>query len=253
MQGHFGGEIGRIAGAIVAAAIAYGLVLGAIADGLVALRLAPPPALAALAAAPVAVGPRGRGRPARRDRALGHGRRSAALRAATWYARGQWRRTVQVPASDVLHPGGIVFLSAIACAASSSPDRDPHGESGPRVCVAAPRVQARSRRIVATLAASLAITLLGTLLLRLPSAPHAHGRPTRRARTSSSSPRTPCARIDSDPRIAPNLRRRSPIAGRGSIVLYVSLPRTFPSSRVTWPSTGRHPHHHGISIDVPAM
>src|ERR1019366_4104762 len=38
VEGRFGGEIGRIAVALVAAAIAYGLVLGFLADGLVALR-----------------------------------------------------------------------------------------------------------------------------------------------------------------------------------------------------------------------
>ena len=246
VQGHFGGEIGRIAMAIVAAAIAYGLVLGAIADGLVALRWRLHPSLP-------------RSQPRRWLSVLAgvvvlHGAielwamaDDPQLYAATWYARGQWRRTVQVLASDVLHPGGVVFLSAIACAAFLAGPRSAWRDWPGRLRGAALRVQARSRRIVATLAASLAITLLGTLLLRLPSA-HAHGS------VDETRPNVLILAADSlradrlDPRIAPNL---SALAHRGTRFdrTYVSLPRTFPSW-VTW-LTGRHPHHHGIRSMFP--
>ncbi len=246
VQGHFGGEIGRIAVGIIAAAVVYGLVLGVAADGLIGLRLRLHPSL-----------PRST---ARRWVSVFTGvvllhaaielwamADDPQLYAATWYARGQWRRTVQVLASDVLHPGGIVSLLTIACLAYLAGPRSEWPRWPARLRQASQHLRERSRKVIATIAATVALGLLVSLVARLPTA-HA------RANADETRPNVLVLAADSlradrlDPRTAPNL---SALADRGTRFdrTYVSLPRTFPSW-VTW-LTGRHPHHHGIRSMFP--
>jgi arylsulfatase A-like enzyme len=246
VEGHFSGEVGRIALAIVAAAVAYGLVLGLLADGLVALRLRLHPSL-----------PRS---PLRRWLAVFGGvvllhaaielwamAKNPQLYAAAWYAHGQWRRTVQVLASDVLHPGGIVSLLTIGCLAYLAGPRAAWPLWPGRLQRAAQHVTAHGRRLVAPSVALLAVALLVWVFTHLPSA-------QARANADESRPNVLILAADSlradrlDAKIAPNL---SALADRGTRFdrAYVSLPRTFPSW-VTW-LTGRHPHHHGIRSMFP--
>jgi arylsulfatase A-like enzyme len=246
VEGHFGGEVGRIAVAIVAAAVVYGLVLGIAADGLVALRRRLHPSLS-------------RSQTSRWLSVLGVVVLLQAtvelwamaddpqLYAAAWYARGTWRRTVQVLASDVLHPTGILLLAIAACAAFLAGPRSewPHWRA--RLEELARALRAHRRRLVAAVASSALLALLVWLFGHLPSA-HARGA------AGDARPNVLVLAADSlradrlDPRTAPNL---SALASRGTRFdrAYVSLPRTFPSW-VTW-LTGRHPHHHGIRSMFP--
>jgi arylsulfatase A-like enzyme len=246
VKGHFGGEVGRIAVAIVAAAVAYGLLLGIAADGLVALRRRLHPSLS-------------RSQTSRWLWGLGivvvlHATielwamaGDPQLYAAAWYARGTWRRTVQVLATDVLHPTGIVLLAMAACAAFLAGPRSewPHWRA--RLEELARAWRARRRRLVAAIASGALLALLVWLFGHLPFA-HARGA------AGDARPNVLVLAADSlradrlDPRTAPNL---SALASRGTRFdrAYVSLPRTFPSW-VTW-LTGRHPHHHGIRSMFP--
>jgi arylsulfatase A-like enzyme len=273
--GRFGGEIGRIAIAIAAAAIVFGLVLGAAATGLVGLRDRLHPsrphssARRWLSVMAVVIALHG----AIELWAMAH---DPQLYAADWYARGGWRRTVQVVASDVLHPTGIVVLAIAACAAflvvpagrgPDWPERRPqtfvdvlldlHARARHRAATAASGVarallalahlQARARHWTATAVSALAVGLLALALGRIPSA-GAH------AESEDARPNVLVLAADSfradrlDPRTAPHL---SALADRGTRFdrAYVSLPRTFPS----WVTllTGRHPHHHGIRSMFP--
>ncbi len=249
VAGHFGGEIGRIAVGIVAAAIVYGLILGALADALVALRRRLHPSLpfsqprrwAAVLGVVVAL------HAAVELWAMAN---DPQLYAAAWYARGQWRRTVQVLASDVLHPTGILLLAVAAGAAFLAGPRSEWPSLRDRARRALDRWRVRTARrpgVLTTIAVGAALALLVVLFGRLPSA-HA------RAPGDVARPNVLVLAADSfradrlDPRTAPNL---SALADRGTRFerAYVSLPRTFPSW-VSW-LTGRHPHHHGIRSMFP--
>jgi arylsulfatase A-like enzyme len=254
VEGHFGGEIGRLAVAIVAAAIVYGLALGLAADALIALRRRLHPSLprssvgrwagvlgivvvlhAALELWAMADDPQ--------------------LYAAAWYAHGGWRRTIQVLASDVLHPIGVVLLSVSAGVAflagprsqwPSWRERLRHAARDASTRLARQARKARENKVVAIVATGAALVVL-VLVFRLPSA-HA------RVAIDDARPNVLVLAADSlradrlDPRTAPNL---SALADRGTRFdrTYVSLPRTFPSW-VSW-LTGRHPHHHGIRSMFP--
>jgi arylsulfatase A-like enzyme len=246
VEGHFGGEIGRIAVGILAAAVVYGLVLGAIADGLVALRRRLHPALA-------------RTRTGRWFAVLGivvvlHAAielwgmaDDPQLYAAAWYARGGWRRTVQVFASDVLHPTGVALLVLAACAAFLAGPRSEWSHWRALLGDLVDACRAQTQRAVAAAAAGLAFALLVQAFGHLPVA-SARG-PVDEARPNVLVLAADSLRADRlDPRTAPNL---SALADRGTRFdrAYVSLPRTFPSW-VTW-LTGRHPHHHGIRSMFP--
>jgi arylsulfatase A-like enzyme len=249
VEGRFGGEIGRIAIAIVAAAIVYGLVLGAVADALFTLRhrlhrdsWAPPPALRRwLTVLGIVV--------------LLHATlelwamaQAPQLYAAAWYAQGSWRRTVQVLASEVLHPTGVALL-AIAGVALFLAGPRAHWAAWPdRFTRVARDVRRRAPRVVAVGAAGLAFALPAFVLGHLPDA-HA-----RAVAADDTRPNVLILAADSlradrlDRRTAPHL---AALADRGTRFdsTYVSLPRTFPSW-VTW-LTGRHPHHHGIRSMFP--
>ena len=245
VEGRFGAEIGRIAIALVATAVVYGLVLGFVADGLVALREWLHPAY-----------------PMRMRRWLRvllgvmilHAfielRAMASdppLYAAAWYARGGWRRTVQVLASDVLHPAGVVVLAVFALGVWLAGPRAQWPRWPDRIRRAARRTRGHAHRVLAIASSGVALALLALVVGRLPSA-HA------RVAEGEARPNVLVLAADSlradrlERHVAPNL---SALADRGTRFerTYVSLPRTFPSW-VTW-LTGRHPHHHGIRSMFP--
>jgi arylsulfatase A-like enzyme len=242
VQGRFGAEIHRLGIAIVATAIVVGALLGWLAWGLVALR----------------------DRIARPDRARAvlhetgvllavvaalHGAlelwgmaQDPTLYADAWYARGGLRRTVQVLATDVLGPRGVVVLALLAAAAflSGPPSRWTEWPG---------RLVRAGRRLADVGAVGGAALLLGVLVLTIPNA---SARPAPAG--SDARPNVVILAADSlrddrvDARTAPHL---AALAGRGTRFehAYVSLPRTFPS----WVTllTGRHPHHHGVRSMFP--
>jgi arylsulfatase A-like enzyme len=155
--------------------------------------------------------------------------RSPQLYADTWYARGGIRRMVQVLATDVLGPRGTLLVG-IALLASWLLRGVPWGAW---------------QRQLRTLAA---LGPLGLLFVSWPSEKPA------RALPAGGRPNVVILAADSlradrlTSAIAPHL---SALAARGTRYdsAYVSLPRTFPS----WVTilTGRHAHHHGIRTMFP--
>jgi arylsulfatase A-like enzyme len=244
VEGRFGHEIGRIAVAIVAAAVVLGLFLGAVATLLVDLRedfhrsRRRPEIFRWLQVLAVVIALHA----GLELWAMAH---DPQLYAAAWYARGGWRRTIQVIASDVLGPTGVVLLACalVAVFLAGPPSRWaslPH-----RARQAVRRVQFRIEGVFAIAAAGIvAFAILG--LGRLPSA----------NAEAADDPRPNILVLAADslradrlqPRTAPHL---SALADQGTRFdrAYVSLPRTFPS----WVTllTGRHPHHHGIRSMFP--
>jgi arylsulfatase A-like enzyme len=234
VQTRFAGEITRVTVAVAAAAIVVGALLGTVAGLLVRVR----------------------------DRLAARGRRSVAsvaiatlawvaalhaiwmlwsmadsppLYASRWYAAGGVARTVQVFATDVLGPRGVLACGALVVAAwlFGRPARWP----------ASLRRAWRSFAWVVPAAAGAAG------LFALPSAASGEA-----SAASGDRPNILLLAVDSlradriDPKIAPNLAK---LAARGTTYerAYVSLPRTFPS----WVTilTGRHPHHHGVRSMFP--
>jgi arylsulfatase A-like enzyme len=256
----YGHEIGRVGIAIAAAAFLVGAGLGAIASGLVALRdrlaCRPPRGVASRSCLVVAIVAALHG--ALELWGMAH---DPQLYATSWYARGGVRRTVQVVATDVLGPAGIIVLAILGCAALLAgprsrwhawPERASHAARALRT------LAARARRLVYPGVAAIAL-LAAAALARLPRAHAAPGDTATAASTATAIPDDPRPNIlvlaaDSlradrlDPRTAPHL---DAMAARGTRFdrSYVSLPRTFPS----WVTllTGRHPHHHGIRSMFP--
>jgi arylsulfatase A-like enzyme len=246
--GRFGGEVGRIGVAVVGAAVVVGALLGLAADGLRRLREwlhGPRPGgvrralhVFGLVAALEAAGELW---------AMAH---DPQLYAMAWYARGGWRRTVEVLASDVLHPNGVLLLGVLGVALYLAGPRSSWPEWPRRVATLGRFLRARWARVMALSAAAMATGVLALVLGRLPEA---HADVARDAR-HETRPNILVLAADSlradrlEPRTAPNLSR---LADRGTRFdrAYVSLPRTFPS----WVSilTGRHPHHHGIRSMFP--
>ncbi len=236
----FGGEIRTLAIAIAAAAIAAGLVLGAVAGWIVKLR-----AVIARRAGPTGV--------ALAWRALAvlvvmHAwlvidamARTPQLYESAWYARGGARRTVQVLATDVLGTRGTIAMGIVALA-SFLLWTPAAWRTWPR------RLRdALSRRAVANATAVvLPIALLvavwpRTHVARAAGGPSAHPNVIILAADSFRADRLASS-------TAPHLAQ---LASRGTRFdsAYVSLPRTFPS----WVTmlTGRHAHHHGIRTMFP--
>ncbi|HEY4014391.1 MAG TPA: sulfatase [Polyangiaceae bacterium] len=282
VHGPFGGEVHRMEMAIAAAAILVGVLLGVAASTLVALRdrvvVAPRPRSFArrmwsLAALIVGL---------HAGLELWAMARHPQLYAGAWYARGGWRRTVQLLATDVLGPRRTAYLVLLACAAYVAgpvarwrewPERASQATEllAARVEDWAMRSWGRRRTLALCLAVGVALSLFGASVAHTPAA---SARPASAARGSLSTrdpPRAPTSgavrasnvakrpnvlviaadslRADRlDPRTAPHL---SALADRGTRFdsAYVSLPRTFPS----WVTilTGRHPHHHGIRSMFP--
>jgi arylsulfatase A-like enzyme len=246
----YAAEIGRVGLAIAAAAFLFGAALGVAASGLIALRArlgtrAPRTLLGRSALVLVVVAAL---QATIELWAMAH---DPQLYVAAWYAHGGWRRTVQVLATDLLGPGGVAFLAALACAAflAGPPARWPRWPA--RAARAMGSALAWGRRVRAAGALVLPIPLLVLLvvfvLARVPSA-------SARSASHDARPNVLVLAADSlradhlDGRTAPHL---SALADRGTRFerAYVSLPRTF-SSWVTI-LTGRHPHHHGIRSMFP--
>jgi arylsulfatase A-like enzyme len=261
VHGPFGAEVTRMSVAIAAVAIAVGAVLGWAAAGLIALRdqLGAPPRTATRSGARrsllvlvLVAGLHG----AMLFWAMAH---DPQLYADAWYARGGWRRTVQLLATDVLGPSGAANVALLACAAfiAGPPSRWPLWPE--RASRAVESLGARmadlvdvpwpaARRAIALCAAiASAATLFALAIAHTPSA-------SARSAPDDARPNVLVLAADSlradhlDMRIAPHL---SALAARGTRFdrAYVSLPRTFPS----WVTllTGRHPHHHGIRSMFP--
>jgi len=244
VHGRFGAEIGRILVAVVGASVALGALLGLVAAGLERLRtflhgthpglLARALHLLGLVAALQAIGELW---------AMAH---DPQLYATAWYGRGGWRRTVEVLASDVLHPGGVLLLGTLAASVYLAGPRSSWPAWPGRVASLVRVVRARGLRAVALSAVASAI---GCLALALGRLPEASAGVRQRAHPNFLVLAADSLRADRlDPRTAPNLSR---LADRGTRFerSYVSLPRTFPS----WVTilTGRHPHHHGIRSMFP--
>jgi arylsulfatase A-like enzyme len=240
VQGRFGAEIGRVGIAILATSVLVGALLGWTAWGLVALRnqVAGPTEHRSVA----------------RDTglllavvAVLHGAielwgmaHDPTLYADAWYARGGLRRTVQVLATDVLGPSGIVALTMLAAVAflSGPPSRWHEWPA---------RLVRIGRRLADVGAVGGAAVVLGLLVLSVPTA--AAGPAGGGARPNIVVLAADSLRDDRlDTRTAPHL---SALAARGTRFdrAYTSLPRTFPA----WVTlmTGRHPHHHGIRSMFP--
>jgi arylsulfatase A-like enzyme len=233
----FAGEITRMGVAILATSLALGVAIGGGAWLLAGLRdaLRPPPRA------------RGPVRDAMLSLALVvtlHASlelwamaRDPALYQGAWYAHGGWRRTVQVLATDVLGPGGIVAI-ALACAlffVLGPPDRWRS---------ALGRARELARRFAPPAAAASMTALAAWVLSNVPGA-----RAAADARPNVLVIAADSLRADRlDPRVAPHLTALAARATRFDRA-YVSIPRTFPS----WVTllTGRHSHHHGIRSMFP--
>jgi arylsulfatase A-like enzyme len=240
VHGRFGGEVDRVGVAIVAAAIVVGALLGWAARALVALRdrlSPPPPSRSATGETALLLGLVAGLHGALELRAMAH---DPPLYADAWYARGGLRRTVQVIATDVLGPSGVVALALVVAVVflAGPPSRWaewPH------------RLAPMRRRLADLAALAGGSTVLAWLLGSIPAA-HA-GAAAEDARPNVVVLAADSLRADRlIPRTAPHL---SALADQGVRFdrAYVSLPRTFPS----WVTllTGRHPHHHGIRSMFP--
>jgi arylsulfatase A-like enzyme len=172
-----------------------------------------------------------------------------ALYVDAFYARGGYRRTLQVLASDALGRGGVWLLGMVMLAAylagplaiwPSWPDRFRSVIYGLRA-----HLKSRGIPVVSVFLILFVLMILGSgsrKIARAADAPVAN-KPNVLILAADSF------RFDRlTPRTAPNL---SALADRGTRFdrAYVSLPRTFPS----WTTilTGRHPHHHGIRSMFP--
>lgn len=253
VEGRFGAEIARTVAALVAAAVVFGLLLGGAAQGLLAAR----ERLARLDG-PSGASPPAEPRTVRRWLAvlalvvvmhalleLRAMAQAPQLYVAAWYAQGGWRRTVQVLASDALHPGGVTALAALLGLAFLAGPRARWGRWPDCARRAATAVRLPARRLAQIAAAALGLALLTLLVGSLPSA---------HARIDDPRPNVLVLAADSlradhlTPDVAPHLSALANLGTRFDCA-YVSLPRTFPSW-VTW-LTGRHPHHHGIRSMFP--
>jgi len=259
MYRHFGGEMTRMGIAVAATAVVVGALLGCGAAALIGLR----DRLGAPYAGPT--------RPLWRRSLLVLGLVAALhgslelwamaqdpqLYADAWYENGDWQRTVQVLATDVLGPTGVIRAALLACAAfvTGPPSRWPHWpERGSRAAqdiadklITLSNGSWEGRRVVALIASIGSAAAL--FALAVAHTPSASARPADDPRPNVLVLAADSLRADRlDPRTAPHL---SALADRGTRFdrAYVSLPRTFPS----WVTllTGRHPHHHGIRSMFP--
>ncbi len=276
IESRFQGDIHRIAVAIGAAAVALGLLLGLLATGLMHLRSR-----------------RRRGALQRAAEGLGlvvalhsllvlHAMaESPQLYAATWYAEGGLPRTVQILASDLLGPRGIVVLGLLAAGIYLVGPRGIRGRLV-RIAAALGRLARGGRGRAAVIGGLL---VLGALFLgeglgasAMPvDAPAARagesgqgggrgqggeggqgrgqgGRGQGGREREGRRPNVLILAADSlradrlEARTAPVLTRLAEGAARFDRA-YVSVPRTFSS----WVNilTGRHAHHHGVRSMFP--
>ena len=263
----FPAEVTRMKIGVIATAIALGLVLGLVAELLLRLRH-PASKLARRGAAGALI----------ESALLVAGLHAALvgwamadtpqLYAAGWYEQGGLPRTVQVIATDLLGPRGVVLATLVLAVLYIRPAR---------VVYLARRTLLVARRPLRALAAHVAkksIAPIAALAIaaaafadgpRAPKIAHAAGPPAGPASAAEPARAGAAARAgkplnvlvlaaDSlradrvEPRVAPNLTKLAARATRFDRA-YVSLPRTF-SSWVTI-LTGRHAHHHGVRSMFP--
>lgn len=169
------------------------------------------------------------------------------LYAARWYAQGGLPRTVQVLATDVLGPRGVVLVTIALTVAYVRPKR---------IVYLARRAFVLLRRSLLGGALSAGregiatVAMLAIAAAALVDAPAS----AEEAQPAAEPLNVLVLAVDSlrndrlDPRVAPNLSRLAARATRFDRA-YVSIPRAFPS----WVTilTGRHAHHHGIRSMLP--
>lgn len=245
IERRFASEIGRMKLGIVAAAIALGIVLGLVAEVLLRTRL-PRPRLMRRSFAGAFVESALLVAAIHAMLVLWAMADSPQLYAARWYAKGGFARTVQVFATDVLGPKGIVLLAIVLAIVYVRPARISYLARRAFGFMRGPM----RRRLVA---AGIPVGVLLFLSFQSSDA--------RVVSEAQAAPPAPAAKMnvlvlaaDSlradrlDPKIAPNL---ASLAAKGTTFdrAYVSIPRTFPS----WVTilTGRHGHHHGIRSMFP--
>ncbi len=250
----FPAELSRMRLGVIAVAIALGLVVGLVAEVLLRLRH-PSTRLARRSAATRFV----------ESALLVAGLHAALvgwsmadspqLYVAGWYAAGGLRRTVQVLATDVLHPWGVVLTTLGLAVVYVRPARILD-------LIADLSAAQRSLRSVFARGARRSIAPVTLLAIAAPSFSD-----VRASEASRSSTPTTLARTDDgrplnvlvlsvgalradrlDPRRAPNLTELAARSTRFDRA-YASIPRTAPS----WVTllTGRYGHHHGIRSMFP--
>ena len=222
---------------VLAVSVLFGLALGASAGALVVLRarlgggttfglplaLRTTPVLLVLHAATIAWGMATR----------------PQLYTDAFYAMGGWRRLLQVFATDVLGPRGVIGLVVLASLAYLL---GPPRQTRPRVMLIRRALVARWRVVSAIAVASLVLVGLENVL------------PRPRTRTSTR-PNVIVIAADSlrPDRIVPAVAPRLAALAADSATFdasYTSLPRTFPA----WVTrlTGQYPHHHGFRNMFPS-
>lgn len=244
IQQRFGGEVARMKIGIVATAVAFGLVIGLVADVLVRLRGRTRP------------GGRSLGATAVESLLLVAGihalivlhamAETPQLYAARWYAHGGVPRTIQILATDVLGPWGIVVLGLAGLVLYVRPAS--LAASWNRIARLPRRFRIGGALLVFGCGAAWAMEEPRPHSVAL-AIPRAHAAPPSAARPNVLVLAADSLRADRlDPKLAPNL---TALAARGTRFdrAYVSIPRTFPS----WVTilTGRHAHHHGIRTMFP--
>lgn len=167
------------------------------------------------------------------------------LYAARWYAQGGLSRTVQVLATDVLGPRGVVLVAIALAVVYVRPKRIVYLVRRAFVLVRRPL---RGAALFAGREGIVPVAMLAIAALADTSAA------ARAKQTKTEPPNVLVLGVGSlrsdrlDARVAPNLAR---LAARGTRFdrAYVSIPRAFPS----WVTilTGRHAHHHGIRSMFP--
>jgi arylsulfatase A-like enzyme len=245
IERRFASEIGRMKIGIVAAAIALGIVLGLVAEVLLRARN-PRPRLMRRSFAGAFVESALLVAALHAMLVLWAMADSPQLYAARWYAKGGLPRTIQIFATDVLGPKGIVVLAILLAIAWVRPTR---------ISYLVRRALGFFRGPVRKRLALAGIPLGLLLFLRASDAPIPRIEPIAIAQAKAPERMNVLVlaadslRADRlDPKIAPNL---AALAAKGTRFdrAYVSIPRTFPS----WVTilTGRHGHHHGIRSMFP--
>jgi arylsulfatase A-like enzyme len=240
IERRFAPEIGRMKIGIVAAAIALGLVLGLVAELLLRARN-PRPRLMRRSFAGAFVESALLVAGIHAMLVLWAMADSPQLYAARWYAKGGLPRTVQVLATDLLGPRGIIVLAILIAVAYVRPARIAYLV---RRAISFLRGPLKKRLALAGLPLAILFFLQRKDGDVVPTA-EAKG-PTKMNVLILAADSLRADRLD--PKLAPNL---SALAAKGTRFdrAYVSLPRTFPS----WVTilTGRHGHHHGIRSMFP--
>jgi len=175
---------------------------------------------------------------------------SPQLYAARWYAQGGLPRTLQVIATDVLRPGGVVLATLALLVVYLRPARVARSLHWLFTVAVGPLSRFAKKSALPIAALAIALGALSESARPVRAAQASEAEAPAGARTKGGEPlnvlvlAASCLRADRlDPRVAPNLTK---LAARATSFdrAYVSMPRTLPS----WVTllTGRHAHHHGV-------